>query len=254
MKTGVQMSTVRDYCKDPEDIESTLEKIKAMGFDVVQLSGLGPCDIDLLAEWIKELGLEVCGTHSPWERIAEPAELTKLIEEHKKLGCTQIGLGMKPNIFPDTREGYTRFIHKINDICEIIHDEGLTFGYHNHELEFQKFDGVCAIDRLIEECPDLYFILDVFWAQAGGVNPSVYLEKMKGRIKIVHFKDYRIAGRARQFAEIGEGNLDWDDIVPRCEKNDIPYAVIEQDADFLVDPFESLAMSKKFLMEKGFWK
>jgi sugar phosphate isomerase/epimerase len=96
--------------------------------------------------------------------------------------------------------------------------------------------------------------LDVFWAQAGGVNPAEYIDKLKGRIKIIHFKDFRIQGRNRQFAEIGEGNLDWNDIVPRCERNGIPYAVIEQDANFLVGPFESLALSRKFLVDNKFWK
>jgi sugar phosphate isomerase/epimerase len=255
MKIGVQTYTVRDYAKDAENIEAALRRIKAMGFDLIQLSGFGPCDIDLLAGWVKELGMEVCGTHSPWNRISEPAELKKLISEHKKLGCSDIGLGMIPgDVFPNTYEGYTLFIKKVNEICKQVQDAGLTFGYHNHELEFQKWNGVRAIDRLIEDCPDLYFILDVFWVQAGGVNPSVYIDKLKGRIKILHLKDFRVAGRTRQFAEIGEGNLDWQDIIPRSEKNGIPYAVIEQDGDFMVDPFESLATSRKFLVENGYWK
>jgi len=252
MKLGVQMYTVRDYLKNETEIESSLRKIKAMGYDMVQLSGLGPCDNDRLAGWVRELGIEVCGTHSPWERVEDPAELKKLIGEHKKLGASDIGLGMKPGIFPDSYEGYTDFIKKINTICAAVKDSGMTFGYHNHELEFMKFNGIRAIDRLIEECPDLYIILDVFWVQAGGANPSEYLEKLKGRIKIVHFKDFRVQGRTRQFAEIGEGNLDWKDIIPRCVKNGIPYAVIEQDADFLVGPFESLATSRKFIAESGY--
>ena len=247
MKIGVQLYTVRDFLKNETEIESSLRKIKAMGYNTVQLAGLGPCDMDRFAGWIKELDMEVCGTHSPWERMEDPGELKKLIAEHKKLGATDIGLGMKPEIFPNTHEGYTNFIKKINIICAAVKDSGLTFGYHNHELEFQKFNGVRAIDRLAEECPDLYIILDVFWVQAGGVNPAVYLEKLKGRIKIVHFKDFRVEGRNRQFAEIGEGNLDWEDIIPRCEKDNIPYAIVEQDGDFLIDPFESLATSKRFL-------
>ena len=252
MKIGVQMYTIRDCLKNEAEIESSLRKIKAMGFDMVQLSGLGPCDIDRLAGWLRELDIEVCGSHSPWERLDDQAELKLLIEEHKKLGASDIGLGMKPGIFPDSYEGYTEFIKKINAICATVQDSGLTFGYHNHELEFQKFNGVCAIDRLAEECPDLYIILDVFWVQAGGFNPSVYLEKLKGRIKIVHFKDYRVQGRTRQFAELGEGNLDWKDLIPRCERNGIPYAVIEQDDDFLVNSFESLATSKRFLSKMGY--
>jgi sugar phosphate isomerase/epimerase len=159
-----------------------------------------------------------------------------------------------PNIFPNSYEGYTRFIKKINEICKTLKGEGLTFGYHNHNVEFQKFNGICALDRLVEECPGMNVILDLFWVQAGGANPVKHLEKYKGRIKLVHFKDYRMSGWDRKFAEIGQGNLDWDIIIPLCEKNGIPYAVIEQDGDFLSDPFDSLAMSRDYLIKAGYWK
>jgi len=254
MKIGAQLFTVRDYLKNADEIETTLRKLKGMGYDIVQFSGLGPCGIDLLAGWVKELGMDVCATHSPWARLDDPAELKKLIEEHKKLRCTHIGLGMKPDIFPNSYEGYTRFIKKINNICKVVQGEGLTFGYHNHNFEFKKFNGVCALDRLVEECPDMYVILDLFWVQAGGASPVAYLEKYKGRVKLVHLKDFRVNGWDRQFAEIGQGNLEWDKIMPLCEKLNIPYAVVEQDADFIVDPFDSLAMSRDYLIKAGYWK
>jgi sugar phosphate isomerase/epimerase len=254
MKIGAQMYTVREFTKTPKEIGAALKRIKEMGFDMVQVSGTGPCDADELAAMLKENGIEACGTHSPWDRICDKAELDKLINDHKKLGCSQIGIGMKPGIYPDTYEGYTSFIKKINEICTQVQDAGLAFGYHNHELEFMKFNGVCAIDRMIEECPKLEFTLDVFWVQAGGANPCDYIDKLKNRIRILHLKDYRVIGRQRQFAEIGEGNLDWKSIFSCCAQYDIPYAVIEQDDDWLRDPFDSLTLSRKYLVENGYWK
>jgi len=253
MKIGVQTYTIRDHLKNPQEINSSLKRIRELGFDLVQLSGLGPCGADELAAMLKKNGIEACGTHSPWDRIADAGELEKLIEEHKKIGASQIGIGMKPNVYPDTYEGYTDFIKKINEICARLKKDNLGFGYHNHELEFMKFNGVCAIDRMIEECPDLEFTLDVFWVQAGGKNPCEYIDKLKNRIRILHLKDFRVTGRQRQFAEIGQGNLDWRGIFSRCNQYGIPYAVIEQDGDFLADPFESLALSRKFLVDNGYW-
>ncbi|MDR0443120.1 MAG: sugar phosphate isomerase/epimerase [Treponema sp.] len=254
MKIGVQLYTVRDYLKNEAEIEASLKRIKAIGYDIVQISGLGPCNFDKLVNLFKETGLEVCGTHSSWEQVADPAELKKLIEEHKRLNATQIGIGIKPNNYPDTYDGYTQFIKKVNEICKQVQDAGLTFGYHNHEHEFMKFNGICAIDRMIDECPDLEFVLDVFWVQAGGANPLLYIDKLKERIKIAHLKDFRVDGRHRQFAEIGQGNLDWASIFSRLKQYGTQYAVVEQDGDFLVDPFESLAMSRKYLVENGYWK
>jgi sugar phosphate isomerase/epimerase len=255
MKIGVQMYTVRDYTKNEEDIEATLRRIKALGFDMVQISGIGPCGIDKLAGWMEELGITACGTHSPWERVADSAELKKLIEEHKKLKIPQIGIGKKPDIYPNSYEGYTRFIKKVNEICGQAKDAGLGFGYHNHNFEFEKWNGVCAMDRLINECPDLEFIVDFHWVQAGGANPCTYIEKIGSRQKIAHLKDYRMEGWERRFAEVGQGNLEWRNIFAGLEKHNVASAVIEQDAHFKTgDPFESLAISRKFLVEKGYWK
>ena len=262
MKIGVQTYTIRDFLKTPAEIDASFKRIKEIGFDMVQLSGLGPIETGELDGILKKYGIQAVGTHSPWESIADNDRLSELIDDHKKLGCSQIGIGMKPHIYPDTYEGYTCFIEKINDICERTAQAGLGFGYHNHELEFMRFNGTggknqvskCALDRMIEECPKCEFILDVFWVQAGGKNPSDYIDRLKNRIRILHLKDFRITGRQRQFAEIGQGNLDWHAIFSRCEKYGIPFAVIEQDADFLSDPFDSLALSRKFLVDEGYFK
>jgi sugar phosphate isomerase/epimerase len=251
MKIAAQLYNVRDYCKTPNDIEATLRRIKAIGFDVIQISGFGPCDPELLAAWVKEIGLEVCLTHIPWPRLADPAELKKVIAEHKKFGCPRIGLGARPgDSYPNSYEGWTRFIKKAREITKQIKDDGLDFSYHNHEFEFEKWKGVTAMDRLIEEAPELFITLDLFWVQAGGADPLKYIKKLKGRIKVVHFKDFRIINHTRQFAEIGQGNMDWDEIIPLCKSTGISCAAIEQDGDWLVDPFESLALSLEFLKGK----
>jgi sugar phosphate isomerase/epimerase len=251
MKIGAQLYNVRDYTKTPEDIEATLRRVKAMGFEVIQISGFGPCDAGLLAGWVRELGLDVCVTHVPWPRLADSGELKRVIAEHKELGCREIGLGMRPgDVFSNTREGWTRFIRKVNGIIAQVRDAGLIFGYHNHDLELQRWDGVTTLERLAAECPGLDFILDTFWVQAGGANPAAYNKKLAGRIRTIHLKDFRVVDQVRQFAEIGQGNIDWDEIIPLCKAQGIPYAVIEQDANFLVDPFESLAMSLAFLRGK----
>ncbi|MDR1024715.1 MAG: sugar phosphate isomerase/epimerase, partial [Treponema sp.] len=206
MKLGAQLYNVREYTKTPDDIEATLRRVKAIGFDVIQISAFGPCNIDLLAGWVKELDLDVCVTHVPWPRLADSGELKTVIAEHKKLGCSQIGLGMRPgDVFPNTGEGWTRFIKKANTIIAQVQDAGLSFGYHNHDLEFQKWNGITTLDRLAAECPSLDFILDTFWVQAGGASPAAYIRKFKGRIKTIHFKDYRVVDQVRQFAEIGQG-------------------------------------------------
>jgi len=252
VKIAAQLYNCRDYAKTPQEIEATLRKVKSLGFDVIQISGLGPCDPELLTGLVQELGLEVCLTHMPWHQLADTEELRKVIRDHKNMNCPHIGLGARPgDLFANTYEGWTGFIKQVNEITARIKAEGLNFSYHNHDFEFEKWNGVTAMDRLIEEVPDMLFTLDTFWVQAGGANPLTYIKKLEGRMPVIHFKDFRIVNRVRQFAEIGLGNLEWNEIIPLCESIGIEYAAIEQDNDWLVDPFDSLVISRNFLLEKG---
>ena len=41
MKVGIQLYTLRDYCKTPEDIYNTLKRVADIGYTCVQMSGIG---------------------------------------------------------------------------------------------------------------------------------------------------------------------------------------------------------------------
>lgn len=41
---GAQLYTLRNFLKTPEDIAKSLKKVKEIGYDAVQVSGVGPID------------------------------------------------------------------------------------------------------------------------------------------------------------------------------------------------------------------
>lgn len=43
-KIAAQLYTLRDFTKTPDDIKMTMEKVRAIGYESVQLSALGPMD------------------------------------------------------------------------------------------------------------------------------------------------------------------------------------------------------------------
>ena len=94
MKLGAQLFSLRNFIKTPEDIRTTFEKIKAMGFENVQFSGGGPIDALELKAISEETGLPIVCTHSSFDRIL--GDTDALIEEHKIFGCPVIGLGSMP--------------------------------------------------------------------------------------------------------------------------------------------------------------
>jgi len=253
MKFGAQLYTIRDTCKSVNDFEMSMRRISEIGYKSVQVSGIGA---DITSAQVRKIcdsfGLEIAVTHSSPDRLVNDTKA--LIEEHKILGCKNIGLGY---YYMTTLEEIKTFIEKFNEPAKIIKQNGMQFHYHNHSFEFQRFGGSTGFDYIMENTdPDLWhFILDLYWVQHGGKNPVDYIEKLSGRLETVHFKDFTIIDGQQKMAEIMEGNLDWGKIIPACEKSGVQFALIEQDNDWAVSPFESLTTSfnnlKNFMNNGG---
>ncbi|MBQ7064880.1 MAG: sugar phosphate isomerase/epimerase [Firmicutes bacterium] len=249
MTLGAQLYTVRAFTKTPEMIESTLRKIKDMGFRTIQISGFGPMDPQKLADLVHELDLYVCVTHTPFARLQN--DLPAVIREHRLLGCDTIGLGSMPGDYREDADGVDRFLADITPIAHAIKEEGLQFAYHNHNFEFERAaDGRLKIDHLFDDTDpgEFHFILDTYWLQMGGVSPSGYIRRAAGRMKVCHFKDFAVTGYTPHFAEVGNGNLDLHECYRACREAGVKDIVIEQDT-CPGDPFDSLAVSFKNLKQ-----
>lgn len=248
---AAQLYTVREHMRTPQQIAQGLRKIKAMGYSSVQVSGIGAIDPRELKDILDEKQLTVCATHISWEQMIN--DMPKVIEEHKILDCKYVGLGAMPADYRLDKAGYSRFAKDASQIGKQLLDHGLQFIYHNHAFEFVKFHGLTGLDILLEESdPEAFhFELDTYWIQIGGANPVTWINKVANRMKVVHFKDMGNAGENQPImTEVGEGNLEWPEIVKACHKAGVEYAAVEQDI-CQRDPFESLAISYQNLLQYG---
>jgi sugar phosphate isomerase/epimerase len=244
---AAQLYTVRNYIKTEPDIENTLKKVKEIGYNAVQVSGMGPIEPERLKSICDKLDLAICCTHIPYGRLKNDTEA--VIREHKLWNCEYIGLGSMPNEYRGSREGFLAFVKESSEIAKRIQDAGLQFAYHNHNFEFEKFDGITGMEILLNETdPKAFgFIIDTYWVQAGGANPVEWIRKVAGRMGVVHLKDMAIINSQQAFAEIGQGNLDWASIIKECRDTGVNWYAVEQDI-CLRDPFESLKISLEYLM------
>jgi sugar phosphate isomerase/epimerase len=244
---AAQLYTVRDFCKTAEELEATLHKIKQLGYTAVQLSGVGPIAPEVVKEITERIGLTICATHISYERLVN--DLEAVIQEHLSWSCKYVGIGSLPDSYRTSKEGYISFAEKFNEISKKLADAGLQFIYHNHHFEFTKFDGITGIDLLLQTALHSFgFELDLYWVQAGGANPVDWINKVSGRMQVVHLKDMAIVENNQVFAEIGEGNLNWPAILKACRDSGVEWYVVEQDT-CLRDPFESLAISYNYLQK-----
>lgn len=249
-RLGAQYYTIRDFCNTIEDFDSSCKKVADMGYKLVQLSGIAEFDPKSIKEIVDKYNLQVVCTHRPPKNYLE--NLQAEIEFHKILGCKVCGVGSMPG-FNAKMETIEDFVKNFKSVSEELKKHGLVFAYHNHSFEFEKIDGRHAFDILVEKMSsdNFKFILDVYWLSYAGINPAKFIREHKDMIPCIHFKDLKIKDNAPKYAEIGQGNIDWDDVIAACEEANVEYVLIEQDT-CEGNPFDSLKISYDYLSKKGF--
>jgi len=249
MKTNqvaAQLYTIREFLKTPDDIAKSLKKIRAIGYESVQLSGLGPMDEKELVALLKSVGLTCCATHEDSNTILN--EPQKVVEKLKKLGTNLTAYAWPGGIKFDTLAEVKEFAKRLNAAGKVLHEAGQVLCYHNHQIEFRRLNGKPILDILFEETDPRYLLgePDTYWVQNGGGDPVEWCHKLKNRLPILHMKDYSVnSNNQPTFAEIGNGNLNWKQIIPAAEAAGCKWFCIEQDT-CPGDPFDSLKQSFDF--------
>ena len=275
---GVQMMMLRNKIEEL-GIKETFKKVKEIGFSTVELSQVPMTEenVNAIKESLEELDMKVCATSGALKAMAPGIKMEnlrddfdKIVADTKALGCKYIRIGMISFDCLGSKEKIVEYTKELNEMGKKLKEEGLELYYHNHHVEFAKYDGKYILEIMAEESNPEYlgFELDVHWLQRGGVNPLEWINKLAGRTKIIHIKDYRISqtldlsggmeGIMRsmadmvQFAEIGEGNLDMKAIIDLAGETGVEHIFIEQDDTYGRDPFESLEISANNLRKLGF--
>ena len=253
-RIGAQLYTVEPYCQTEKDFHETLSKLHDIGYTRIQISGVNTVDISArtIKSMVDEFGMDIVCTHRSYTDFTD--SLDKLINFHQELGCTIAGLGMMPKSFYYDIELFKGFIKTFKPIVRTLKENGMCFGYHNHAYEFSKLGGKRIMDWLLEDTdPDGFgFIPDTYWIAYAGINPPDLIRKMGDRAKVVHFKDLMMLDWLKaDYAEVLEGNLDFDAIISACDDAGVLCGVVEQDVCYR-NPFDSLKISYNNLKTKGF--
>ena len=254
MKVALQSMTLMNYMKTDEQIKETLKRVKEIGYNAIQISGIGTITKDkaeLVRNECQNLNLEICATHTNLESLEN--NLDWIIEYHHLWNSKYVGIGMMPKEYMVSEDTIIDFCNKINIIGEKLAKAGLILIYHNHAFEFKLYNGKLGMDILLSHLNKyVQFEIDTYWVQRGGSNPSKWINLVKGKMDVVHFKDMGIRGWDEQFMEVvGLGNLDWDVIIKNCLDNNVLWACVEQDDCQGRDPFSCIKLSLDFLKSKG---
>jgi sugar phosphate isomerase/epimerase len=246
---AAQMYSLRDFCKDPQSLAESLKKVKAMGYDAVQISGVCPIEYTDLKKLLDDAGLYCCATHIAYEKMRD--ETAKVIEEHHIIDCKYPAIGGLPLEYRNA-EGFPRFAKEATEVGRKLAAEGCYFGYHNHSYEMEKYGDRTGLQAIYEDSDPKFLKaeIDTYWIQHGGGDPAQWITDLAGRIPLVHLKDMTIRAGQPIMAEVGEGNLNWPKIIDACKKSGVEWYIVEQDTCER-DPFDSLKISLEHLKSWG---
>jgi sugar phosphate isomerase/epimerase len=265
---AVQLYTVRELLQ--RDPRAALAQLAAIGIVEGELYGLnGPESATLFglpAHELKALldsnGLRVPSTHIGGA-LPEASALAPIA---RALGIDTLIVAL-PNEFSGRRNGQFAMVPatgraqldelaaKLDRVGRGYKDHGLTFGYHNHYVEFIPVDGVVPYDYLMSRTdPELVKIeLDLGWLAYAGQDPVAYLEKYAGRVVACHLKDYAPSIETdvpqRKLVEPGAGTMDFAAVLSAMQATNVSRGFIEIDVS--ADPFGAVRRGSEHLKALG---
>lgn len=256
MKIGAQFYTIRDFCRDTASLDESLKRAADIGFETIQLSGVCAYEPEWMAERLKAYGLSADITHFNYKKYAE--ETDEMLRFHDIIGCKYMGTGGFDNLLTVdfSEEKLAAVMEYMAPAIEKIFACGHKFMYHNHNREFIRLaDGRTQLEHICDFFPaeKLGVTLDTYWAQAGGADPAQWLRRLAGRVDCVHFKDmvYSLEDEKVRMMPIGEGNMNYDEIIKACADAGVKFAYIEQDNCNGENPFDCLRRSFDFFRSRG---
>ena len=240
---GIQLYSLRDM--QAASVQNTIKLLGGIGYPEVELfTRQGPS----ATTWrtiLEGANVRALAAHVGIDRWR--GELETVLNEAETLGMQYVGV---PGIFPNppaTATTYRALARDFNRYAERVADRGMRFYYHNHNFEFVRDGGTRLYDILLDRTdPDLvFFEMDLYWTVTAGVEPLDYLGRYdQSRWPLFHVKDRDAAG---EFADLGEGNIDFGRIFSELQNKQYHHYIVERDSQ--PNPARTAAVGYEYLRD-----
>ncbi|HCA34923.1 MAG TPA: hypothetical protein DEP00_07845 [Lachnospiraceae bacterium] len=135
-----------------------------------------------LKAFLDDIGLTVISAHVNLD------DTDSQLDYLPETGCRYI---ICPGIKVTSKEEAYQKAELLNELGRKAKEHGLKYGYHNHDNDFDLYDGKRVIDIFLENTdPSLVtFELDAAWAWRAGVNAADFVREHAGRFELIHVKE-----------------------------------------------------------------
>jgi sugar phosphate isomerase/epimerase len=242
---GVQLYTVRHQAE--KDLPSVLAAIRKIGYDEVETYwNVYTHPAAELRRMITDAGLRVPSGHFDYEGLGGKLDYAR------ELGLKYMVCPMLPKSQQNSLDGFKRAADQFNKWGEQVQKLDMRFAFHNHNYEFHKFGSTTGWDTLLASTdPKLVQLeLDCYWVTQAGRNPVEMMRSLGKRVRMLHLKDRKrgfppsqtLNDAAGHFTEVGNGSIDWKQVLAAAKELEIDHYFVEQDESER-PPIESLRIS-----------
>lgn len=249
MGIGLQLFSVRTQLE--QDFVGTLERVAKAGYEGVEFaSNFGGMPAAELRELLSKLGLQVIGNHPSVPSLMD--DLDGVVQYHKDLGAP---FAVAPWVAEDfrTAEKLPELASLLDRAGEAFYNNGITFGYHNHDFEFlTDVDGGFFFDALFARtsAANVKVELDVGWVYHAGQDPLAYMEKYASRLPLVHLKDFSHDESGKWISSpVGKGEVPIAKVISKAAAAEVKWIIVEQDFT-QGDMFEDIEFTRGWLKEQ----
>ncbi|WP_059105490.1 sugar phosphate isomerase/epimerase family protein [Shouchella shacheensis] len=240
---GLQLYSLKELCR--EDFFGTLNQVAAAGYEGVEFAGYFETPSKQLKNELNNVGLKAAGSHIGMDTLE--STLDQAIQYSLEIENPYIICPGLPESYRDSADAYKRTAEILTAIGERCTANGLAFGYHNHDVELQTFDGEHGLELLFKysDPTHVFMELDTFWLEATGLSSVNWIEQYKERVRILHMKDMNNPRELRNVV-VGSGTMDVEAIVTSGKKHGVEWYTVEQE-QFDQDQMESVTKSATYL-------
>ncbi len=234
---GLQLYSLRAQLQS--DTPGTLDKVKAFGFQTVELAGTYSLTPEQFRQQLDARGLNAVSAHFPYERLRDDVE--GVAHDAQVLGLKYVGCAWIPHTDPFDEKTCRAAAAVFNQAGQALAKHGLKFFYHSHGYEFQPCQDGTLFDLLMHETNPKFvnFEMDVFWIVHPGQDPVKLLQKYGKRWQLMHVKGMRdstptglITGRSEVTNDVavGQGKINYLPILQAAKKAGVKYYIIEDES------------------------
>ena len=253
MKIGLQLFTCRKQAQ--KDLFGTLRTLHSLGIKYVEAARISfdDADIDAFVKAKEAYGIEVISAQIKPHILAE--EFDKCLKFLKATDCKIAIISVLPTeCIIGNDEKLAGFCKWASELAAKYKEQGIQLCYHHHDFEFIRSGAGTRFDVILENMSeDMNFIIDTYWTTKAGINVEKMLERLSGRVRGIHLRDYalyrKFVGRNPANYALGDGVIDFNWIIEAAKANGVTYGAIEQNTKH---PFSEIAKSVEHINKIGY--